>query len=197
LSGLVEVDETLVGGRDTGRGKKGRKSKRKAKAKAVGSKKSIVLVAAEVVEPKGFGRVRLRHVPAATEAQALPFICDVVEPGSIVRTDGSWIYQSLDQHGYVREKSVQLGSDTPPHVTMPAVHRIAALLKRWLLGTHQGSVHPSQLDYYLDEFAFRFNRRSSRSRGLLFYRLLEQAVLTAPVTYPDLVTRSKNTRSRG
>ena len=191
LSGLVEVDETLVGGRDSGRGKKGRKSKRKAKSKPADSKKSIVLVAAEVVEPKGFGRVRLRHVPAATEAQALPFICDVAEPGSIVRTDGSWIYQSLEQHGYVREKSVQLGSDTPPHVTMPAVHRIAALLKRWLLGTHQGSVHPSQLDYYLDEFAFRFNRRSSRSRGLLFYRLLEQATLTAPVTYPDLVTRSK------
>jgi transposase-like protein len=197
LSGLVEVDETFVGGRDTRRGKKGRKSKRKAKAKPAGGKKSIVLVAAEVVEPRGFGRVRLRHVPAATEAQALPFICDVVEPGSIVRTDGSWIYQSLEQHGYVREKSVQLGSDIPAHVTMPAVHRIAALLKRWLLGTHQGSVHPSQLDYYLDEFTFRFNRRSSRSRGLLFYRLLEQAVLTAPVTYPDIVAKSKNTRSRG
>lgn len=196
LSGLVEVDETSVGGRDTGRVKKRRKSKSKAKAKPVASKRSIVLVAAEVVAPRGFGRVRLRQVPAATEAQALPFVCDVVEPGSIVRTDGSWIYQSLEQHGYAREKSVQLGSDTPPHVTLPAVHRIAALLKRWLLGTHQGSVRPSQLDYYLDEFTFRFNRRSSRSRGLLFYRLLEQAVVTAPITYPDLVNKSKTPRSR-
>jgi len=197
LSGLVEVDETYVGGPDTGRGTKGRKSKRKHKAKPVASKKAIVLVAAEVVEPKGFGRVRLRRVPAATEAHALPFVRDVIEPGSTVRTDGSWIYQSVEQHGYVREKSVQLGSNSPPHVSMPAVHRIAALLKRWLLGTHQGSVQASQLDYYLDEFAFRFNRRSSRSRGLLFYRLLEQAVVTAPVTYPDIVARPKNTRSRG
>jgi hypothetical protein len=71
---------------------------------------------------------------------------------------------------------------------MPGVHRLASLLKRWLLGTHQGAVHPTQLDYYLDEFTFRFNRRTSRSRGLLFYRLLEQAVVTQPVTYQRIAT---------
>ena len=69
---------------------------------------------------------------------------------------------------------------------MPGVHRVASLLKRWLLGTHQGAVQPTQLDYYLDEFTFRFNRRTSRWRGLLFYRLLEQAVATQPVTYQDI-----------
>ena len=80
-----------------------------------------------------------------------------------------------------------LGSSTPAHVSLPGAHRVASLVKRWLLGTHHGAVQPDQLDYYLDEFAFRFNRRTSRSRGLLFYRLLEQAVITPPVTYGDIV----------
>ena len=122
---------------------------------------------------------------------------DAIEPGSVVRTDGSPIYRSIERYGYVREKTVLLGSPDPAHVSMPAVHRIAALLKRWLLGTHQGAVHDTQLDAYLDEFAFRFNRRSSRSRGLLFYRLLERAVVTPPVTYADVVAKPKNKRSRG
>ena len=80
-----------------------------------------------------------------------------------------------------------LGSATPAHVSMPAVHRVASLLKRWLLGTHQGSVSAKHLDYYLDEFTFRFNRRSSSARGLLFYRLLQQAVGVGPVSYRDVV----------
>ena len=75
----------------------------------------------------------------------------------------------------------------PAHVNMPGVHRVASLLKRWLLGTHQGAVSNKHLDYYLDEFTFRFNRRSSNARGLLFYRLLQQAVLTDPVYYHQLV----------
>ena len=70
---------------------------------------------------------------------------------------------------------------------MPGVHRVASLLKRWLLGTHQGSVRPQHLDYYLDEFTFRFNRRTATKRGLLFYRLLEQAVTAAPTTYETIV----------
>ena len=72
---------------------------------------------------------------------------------------------------------------------MPAVHRVASLLTRWLLGTHQGSVRAEQLDRYLDEYTFRFNRRSSHSRGLLFYRLLEQAVMTSPAPYRAIVAR--------
>ena len=148
------------------------------------SKKSIVVIAVEVLEPpKGFGRIRLSRVRAATEENVLPFVLESIEPGSTIHTDGSWVYRSLPEHGFIRDRTVILGSEDPAHVSLPGVHRVASLLKRWLLGTHQGSVQPHQLDYYLDEFAFRFNRRSSRSRGLLFYRLLEQAVATSPVTY--------------
>jgi transposase-like protein len=179
LSGFVEVDETYVGGRDLRPRRTPRKTKQR-RPPPVASKKSVVLIAAEMVDPKGFGRIRLRRVPAATATHALPFVRDSIEPGTVVRTDGSAIYRSIEQYGYVREKTVLLGSADPAHVSMPAVHRIAALLKRWLLGTHQGAVNGAQLDAYLDEFAFRFNLRSSRSRGLLFYRLLEQAAATPP-----------------
>ena len=80
----------------------------------------------------------------------------------------------------------------------PRVHRVAALLKRWLLGTHQGAVGKRHLNYYLDEFTFRFNRRTSRSRGLLFYRLLQQAVVTAPAPESALIARSRaRTAARG
>ena len=119
----------------------------------------------------------------------MPFVCEAIESGSRVHTDGSSAYRSLREQGYIHHRSVISTSDSPAHVSMPAVHRVASLLKRWLLGTHQGAVQPTQLDYYLDEFTFRFNRRSSRSRGLLFYRLLEQAVVTEPVTYHQIVGR--------
>ena len=77
---------------------------------------------------------------------------------------------------------------------MPGVHRVAALVQRWLLGTHQGAVQPAKLDHYLDEFVFRFNRRKSSSRGMLFYRLLEQAVVTTPVTYKHVVNPPKGAK---
>ena len=189
LAGVVEVDETHVGGRDAKTRRKGHRGRRKHPFE---SKKSIVVIAVEVLEPpKGFGRIRLRRVPSATEHNVLPFLLESVELGSTIHTDGSSIYQSLPQHGYVRDKTVILGSKEPPHESLPGVHRIASLLKRWLLGTHQGSVQSHQLDYYLDEFTFRFNRRSSRSRGLLFYRLLEQAVATNPTTYQAITKRSE------
>ena len=121
-----------------------------------------------------------------SERSVLPFIREVVAPGSTLHTDGSATYRSVIKHGYKQNRNVMLGSSTPAHVSLPGVHRVASLVKRWLLGTHHGAVQPDQLDYYLDEFAFRFNRRSSRSRGLLFYRLLEQAVATPPVTYSDI-----------
>jgi transposase-like protein len=184
LSGIVEVDETYFGGREAHSRKRRRAPK--TKPHRAMSKKAIVAIAVEVLQPKGFGRVRLRRVHDASEDSLLPFVLDSIEPGSTVHTDGSWAYRSLPEHRYVRDKTVILGSEDPAHASLPAVHRVAALLKRWLLGTHQGSVQPHQLDAYLDEFTFRFNRRSSRSRGLLFYRLLEQAVITDPVTYQTI-----------
>jgi transposase-like protein len=182
LHGKVEVDETYVGIRDPRKLLGG--TRRKSH-----TSKTLVAIAIEIQEPKGFGRIRLRRVPVDSEKYLLSFVRDAVELGTRVHTDGSSAYRSLSEHGYVHRRSVHSGSDGPAHVSMPGVHRLAALLKRWLLGTHQGAVQPSQLDYYLDEFTFRFNRRTSRSRGLLFYRLLEQAVVTQPVTYQRIVAR--------
>jgi len=192
LHGIVEVDEAFLGGRRHGAGR-GHASPGKNQVKVQEDrKKAVVMIGVEMHHPKGFGRVRIRQVVDKTKESLLAFIRDEVEPGSTVRTDGSLSYITLTGHGYRHHRTVHSGSENPPHVTMPGVHRVASLLKRWLLGTHQGSVQPHQLDYYLDEFTFRFNRRSSRSRGLLFYRLLEQAVVTKPVTYRDIAGSEKH-----
>ncbi len=110
-----------------------------------------------------------------------------IEPGARVRTDGSAAYRSLSKIGFEHNRQIMLGAESPAHVTMPGVHRVASLVKRWILGTHHGSVQPGHLDAYLDEFVFRFNRRTSTSRGMLFYRLMQQAVATAPVTYQSVI----------
>ena len=117
----------------------------------------------------------------------VPFVQDTVEQGATVHTDGWSAYNPLGSLGYQHEVTVLSSTGDPAHVSMPGVHRIASLLKRWILGTHHGSFGINQLDYYLDEYTFRFNRRKSRSRGLLFYRLLEQSVITAPAPYRSLV----------
>jgi transposase-like protein len=170
LSGNVEVDETFIGGVKQG-GKRGR-----------GAVKSIVVIAVEIMDPTGFGRVRMRHIPDASGASLVPFVCDVTDPGSVIHTDG-WIgYSGLEAHGFTRNITVQSSSGDPAHVSLPGVHRVSSLLKRWILGTHQGSVVPEHLQSYLEEFTFRFNRRTSRSRGLVFRRLLERAVATGPST---------------
>lgn len=174
LSGTVEVDETLIGGAKRG-GKRGR-----------GAEKSVVIIAVEIKEPMGFGRIRMRHVPDASGSNLIPFVCDVTTPGSIVHTDGWSGYNGLESKGFNRKITVQSSSGDPAHVSMPGVHRVASLLKRWILGTHQGAIVPEHLQSYLEEFTFRFNRRTSRSRGLVFRRLLEHAVATTPVTECDV-----------
>lgn len=174
LSGNVEVDETFVGGVEKG-GKRGR-----------GANKCIVVIAVEVKEPKGFGRIRMRHIPDASGYNLLPFVCDAVAPRAEIHTDSWGGYNNLSDNGYTHKKTVLSSSGDPAHVSMPGVHRVASLLKRWILGTHQGSIVPAHLQSYLEEFTFRFNRRTSRSRGLLFRRLLEQAVATGPVTEADI-----------
>lgn len=143
-------------------------------------------MAVEIEHPKGFGRVRMRHVPDASRTSFVGFVTDVVEPGAVVLTDGWRSYNDLADHGYTHKVTKLSDSGDPAHVSMPGVHRIAALLKRWILGTRPGPFDPAQLQAYLEEFTFRFNRRRSRSRGLVFHRLLEQAVVTGPVTEADV-----------
>jgi transposase-like protein len=181
LRGRIEVDETYVGGSKVG-GHRGRGSEGK----------EIVVIAVEVHSPKGFGRVRMRRVPDVSGSSLVPFVCEVAEKGSVILTDGWGGYNQLSECGYEHEQVILSDTGDPAHVSMPGVHRIAALLKRWLLSTHQGSFSAKHLEYYLDEYTFRFNRRKSQSRGLLFYRLVEQAVQTAPLTYRQIVERTHN-----
>jgi len=181
LSGRIEVDETYVGGTEKG-GKRGRGAERK----------EIVVIAVEVHSPKGFGRVRMRRVPDVAGTSLVPFVCDVADKGSEILTDGWGGYNRVMDHGYTHNRILLSDSGDPAHVSMPGVHRLAALLKRWLLSTHQGSVSGKHLDYYLDEYTFRFNRRASHSRGLLFYRLMQQAVATAPAPYRQIVGVNHN-----
>jgi len=183
LHGLVEVDEAYValGDRKSPISPKGRKSN---------TTQILVAVAVEIHEPKGFGRIRLKRIEKADQVTLENFVSESVAPGSLIHSDGSAGYLRLPDLGYGHQQTVHLGSETPAHESMPGVHRVAVLLQRWLLGTHHGAVQPGQLDYYLDEFVFRFNRRTSASRGLLFYRLLQQAVLTGPVTYDSVAVRS-------
>ncbi len=130
--------------------------------------------------------MRLARIPDVTAGSLRAFIQANVEPGSVIISDAWQGYASINKAGYTHKKisvraSPQTASDLLPHV-----HRVASLLKRWLLGTHQGAVHPEQLDFYLDEFTFRFNRRDSKARGMLFYRLLYQAVRTEPRPYGEI-----------
>jgi len=172
LSGTVEVDEVYVGGERPG--KRGRGAAGKA----------LVLIAAQVDGGK-IGRIRLARVADASTAALVPATTAAVSPGSQVLTDGWSGYATLQAKGYrhavVRDSAV-VGANL-----LPRANRVAALLQRWLLGTHQGAVAAAHLDYYLDEFTFRFNRRTSGSRGLLFQRLVEQALALAPVRGDELV----------
>jgi transposase-like protein len=167
LSGTVEVDEIFLGGVKLG--KRGRGATGKA----------LVVVAAQE-DGNRIGRIRLRRVADASAASLIPALRECVEPGSLIRTDAWQGYAPLGRESYnhiVARKDSLVGDNL-----LPMVNRVASLLKRWLAGTHQGAVRPSHLDYYLDEFTFRFNRRTSRSRGQLFYRLMQQAVAIEPVT---------------
>jgi transposase-like protein len=174
LSGDVEVDETYLGGPEEG--KRGRGAANKA----------IVAIAAEK-SGRGSGRIRLRRIGDVSGTSLLAFVRGAVAPGVIVHTDGWGGYGGLTAAGYQHHVSMISSGADPAHEVMPRVHLVASLLKRWLVGTHQGGIQHSHLDYYLDEFTFRFNRRHSKARGLLFYRLAQQALTTGPAPYRKIV----------
>lgn len=180
LSGIVQVDETYIGGEEKGlRGGRAR------------GKKVLTAIAVEIHEPKGLGRCRIAPIADGSSGSLHPFVRDHIEPGATVVTDAWQGYHGLDQLGYVHQRLSQRAARAQGHSDdlLPGPHRIAALVKRWLLGTHQGSVDEMHLPSYLNEFVFRFSRRRSHSRGLLFYRLLQLAVDHDPVRYRDLVAR--------
>jgi len=171
LSGIIEMDETFIGGEK--QGKRGRGS----------AGKSLVVILAEIKDA-GIGRIRLKRIKDASSASLNEAALSSIKENSLIRTDGWNGYNFLNSLGYQHEimrQGSNMGDDL-----LPNCHRVASLLKRWLLGTHQGAVSHEHLDYYLDEFTFRFNRRTSTHRGKLFYRLLENAVKIEPTTFQQI-----------
>lgn len=178
LNGKIEIDEVAVGGLKEGKHGKGWRG---------GVSKAIVVVAAEV-RGDGIGRIRLKHVPNTSGDSLSSFVKSVAAPGSEIVTDGWMGYSGLPDAGYVhRPTNLQGKSKRAAGAVLPRVNRIASLLKRWILGVHHGNVSRQHLSYYLDEYTFRFNRRQSAQRGMLFYRLLQQVVVIDPVPYAELI----------
>jgi len=180
LAGTVEVDETYLGGLEEG-------------VRGRGTEKKVLIVVAAQEDGRSVGRIRLQRIPDASAGSLIPFIEDSVEPGSEIHTDGWLGYEPLQKKGYRHTVTSLRGQEESPSELMPRVHLVVSLLKRWLVGTHQGAVSYKHLDYYLDEFTFRFNRRRSRSRGKLFFRLVQHAVNIEPVPYARIVQAQKAT----
>lgn len=181
LSGIIEVDESYIGGEKPGKRGRGAPGK------------SLVVIAAEV-NGRRIGRIRLRRVSDASAESLQDAVQEAADQGSVIRTDGWSGYSQLSSLGYVHEvvrTDAVLGDNL-----LPSCHRVAALLKRWLMGTHQGAVSHEHLDYYLDEFTFRFNRRTSHHRGKLFFRLLQSAVEVDPVTFRQLTKNVRGPKPR-
>lgn len=175
LSGTVEVDETYIGGEKPG--KRGRGAQGKA----------LVAIAVEDKAGQRIGRIRLSIIPDASSASLTSFAQQCIKHGSTVRTDDWPGYNNLSSSFYSHE--VVRSTD------LKIVHLVASLLKRWLLGTHQGAVSHEHLAYYLDEYTFRFNRRTSKHRGKLFYRLLQNAMEIEPTTYRAMVRNVRGQKS--
>jgi len=184
LFGRVEVDETYLGGLEEG--VQGRQT----------FKKALIVVAAEQRGKKAIGRIRMLRIPDASAISLRPFIVQAVEPGSTIVTDGWEGYRGIEAHGYAHEVRKIKGSSELVIKILPRVHRVVSLLKRWILGTHQGAVSPEHLDYYLDEFTFRFNRRTSQHRGKLFYRLLQHAMQVDPIPYGKIIKHVRGSKKR-
>jgi transposase-like protein len=173
LRGRIEADESYWGAVQPGLRGRGAQGK------------SLLFVASELTETNRIGRIRLLPIEDASMMSLHDAMTVCVEPGSTVQTDGWSGYNELEMVGYAHE--VVRPTEEAGANLLPAAHRVVSLLKRWLLGTHQGAIRSSHLDYYLDEFTFRFNRRTSRSRGKLFYRLVQQALQLDPVPNRSIV----------
>jgi len=181
LSGSIQVDETYIGGEKPGKRGRG----------AAG--KTLVVIAAQE-DGDATGRIRLRRVADASARSLGVAVQEMVEPGAVVKTDAWDGYNDLKALGYRRRvirKTADVGENP-----LPLCHREAALIKRWLAGTHQGAVSHEHLSYYLDEYTFRFNRRTSQYRGKLFHRLLQNAVTVEPVGYRNIILAVRGPRPK-
>ena len=173
LQGIIEIDETYIGAAKQG-GKRGRGA----------GNKVLVVVAVEISDNK-IGRIRMLVIDDASAKSLHHFVEQTIEKGSTIVTDGWGGYNGLSEKGYAQESKKQKDDQT----LLPHVHTTISLLKRWLLGTLQGSCSNAHFAYYLDEYTFRFNRRKSKSRGMLFYRLLQNAVQVEPITYDNIIAK--------
>jgi transposase-like protein len=173
LTSWVEVDETYLGSLEEGTAGRGVEDK------------ALIVIAARA-DGKGMDRIRMRVIQDASAASLHAFVEQCIQPGSTVHTDGWKGYTGLQKKGYDHEVSPIRGRRKEASTLLPRVHLVVSLLKRWLDGTHQGAVAHQHLPYYLDDFTFRFHRRRSKSRGKLFFRLVQQAVATGPTTYADI-----------
>jgi transposase-like protein len=173
LSGVVELDEVFVGNESRGR--------------SGGVKDTCAaMVAVESIAGRKLGRVRIELAGPSRRNSILDFADRVIAKESLIKTDGAPYFKRLTAAGYEHQAFVGVDSQVPAHVNLPGVHMVSSLLKRWLTGTLHYAVSQEHLGYYLDEYTFRFNRRTSKSRGLLFYRLLQQAVNTDPHPLDEL-----------
>jgi len=180
LSGTVQMDETYIGGEKPGKRGRGAEGK------------TLVLIAAQE-DGKITGRIRLKQIADASAESLEMAVQEMVEPGTLVKTDGWKGYNGINSLGYkhrIIRKTATIGDNL-----LPLCHREASLIKRWLTGTHQGAVSHEHLGYYLDEYIFRFNRRTSRYRGKLFYRLLQNAVALDAVSYQDITKGVRGTKT--
>jgi len=181
LTGDIEVDESYLGGPTPG-GKRGAAPKARwssLRRRAQGLREEL-----EAVEARSHAHP---VVPDAKAQTLLDFVEGTCEQGSTIYTDGLIAYKNLPSRGFKHDANAVSKGNDPAHVVLPAVHRVASLVKRWLLGTHHGGIGAQHVEVYLDEFIFRFNRRQSNARGLLFYRLLQNAVVVKKLDYETLV----------
>jgi len=177
LAGIVEAGQSFPGGKSAGR-------------PGPSSGKAPIMIAAERISAHRLGRIRLRVAKAPGTLELADFACEVTEPGSVIRTDGAAMFRRLATLGYAHEPVA--GYSAPDRdAVMPGAHLVSSLLKRWTAGTLHQRISPQHLPYYLDEFTFRFNRRRSSTRGMLFYRLLQQAAGTDPHPLTELTGHRK------
>ena len=181
LSGVVEVDDAYWGGR-----RKGERGRRKG-----GGSKDLLLVAVEVKNGAA-GRLRLARLPDHTAKSFTGAVQRHVSVGSQVHTDGLRSYAPLATQGYDHTPQV-IGQNNGARAValLPNAHRAISLLKRWLLGTHQGAPSGKHIAGYLEEFEFRFNRRTARHRSLLFERLVDCAVKYTAPPYWQIIQRRR------